>query len=161
MQDPGAKRTDWKDNAGHRNRPPERKTRRRPCPRDTNTVLAGALAAAKLHVNVGHVETGLRSFDRRIPEELNRVVADHISDYLFAPMEIARANLFHEGIDKKKIFVTGKTIVDAVFQKLEIAQKRGDILLLLGLSHGKYFLVTTHWAENVDEELRQKKLSPP
>lgn len=125
---------------------------------DTNTVLAGALAAAKLHVKVGHVEAGLRSFDRRMPEEVNRVVADHISDYLFAPTEIARANLLHEGIDKKKIFVTGNTIVDAVFQNLEIAQKRGDILLKLGLSHGKYFLVTAHRAENVDEEPRLKKI---
>ena len=126
---------------------------------DTNTVLAGALAAAKLHMKIGHVEAGLRSFDRKMPEEINRVVADHISDYLFAPTENARENLLNEGIDEKKIFVTGNTIVDAVFQNLEIAQMQGDVLAELGLSRGNYFLVTAHRAENVDTESRLKKIT--
>ncbi len=88
---------------------------------DTNTVLAGALAAAKLHIRVGHVEAGFVSFDRMMPEEINRVVADYISDLLFAPTETARQHLLNEGIGDKKISVTGNTVVDAVFRNLEIS----------------------------------------
>jgi len=121
---------------------------------DTNTVLAGALAAAKLHIKVGHVEAGLRSFDRTMPEEINRVVADHISDYLFAPTETSRQNLLREGIDDAKIFVTGNTVVDAVYQNLEISKKRFDVLGAMGLKPGEYFLVTAHRAENVDVKER-------
>jgi UDP-N-acetylglucosamine 2-epimerase (non-hydrolysing) len=117
---------------------------------DTNTVLAGALAATKLHIRVGHVEAGLRSFDRTMPEEINRIVADHISDYLFAPTETARQYLLKEGIDDRKICVTGNTIVDAVFQNLEISKKKGHILDTLGLESKGYFLVTSHRQENVD-----------
>jgi len=117
---------------------------------DTNTVMAGALAAAKLHIRVGHVEAGLRSFDRTMPEEVNRVIADHISDYLFAPTETARRYLQNEGIDENKISVTGNTIVDAVFQNREIAKKRVNILDTLGLEPREYFLVTSHRQENVD-----------
>ncbi len=123
---------------------------------DTNTVMAGALAAAKLRIRVGHVEAGLRSFDRTMPEEINRVVADHISDYLFAPTETARQYLLAEGIEENKICVTGNTIVDAVFQNREIAKKRANILETLGLAPQGYFLVTAHRQENVDnpEKLR-------
>jgi len=117
---------------------------------DTNTVMAGALAAAKLHIRVGHVEAGLRSFDRTMPEEINRVVADHISDYLFAPTETARRYLQNEGIEENKICVTGNTIVDAVFQNREISKRRADILETLGLEPKGYFLVTSHRQENVD-----------
>jgi UDP-N-acetylglucosamine 2-epimerase (non-hydrolysing) len=119
---------------------------------DTNTVLAGALAAAKLHINVGHVEAGLRSFDRSMPEEINRIVADHIADYLFAPTETSRDYLLSEGIDASKIFVTGNTVVDAVYQNLAIAKKRGDVFGKYGIVPGKYFLVTAHRAENVDSK---------
>lgn len=117
---------------------------------DTNTVLAGALAAAKLHIPVGHVEAGLRSFDRRMPEEINRVVADHIADLLFAPTRMARKNLRDEGIDAQKIHVTGNTVVDAVFQDRKIVQKRTTVLRDMGLTPRAYFLVTAHRAENVD-----------
>lgn len=118
---------------------------------DTNTVLAGALAASKLHIKVGHVEAGLRSFDRNMPEEINRVVADHISDYLFAPTEIAKGNLLKEGLAADKIFVTGNTIVDSVYQNLEISKRKVNVLKELGLKPNEYFLVTAHRAENVDD----------
>ena len=117
---------------------------------DTNTVLASALAAAKLGIKVGHVEAGLRSFDRNMPEEINRVLTDHISDYLFAPTEIARQNLQKEGIAEDKIFVTGNTIVDAVYQNSEIAKKNAKVLERFWLKKGEYFLITAHRQENVD-----------
>ncbi|MCK4476353.1 MAG: UDP-N-acetylglucosamine 2-epimerase (non-hydrolyzing) [Methanophagales archaeon] len=123
---------------------------------DTNTVLAGALAASKLHIKVGHVEAGLRSYDRTMPEEINRVLADHVSDYLFAPTEKAKENLLREGIEENKIFVTGNTIVDAVYQNLEIARRKADALNKLNLSPGGYILVTAHRQENVDVKGRLK-----
>lgn len=123
---------------------------------DTNTVMAGALAAAKLHIKVGHVEAGLRSYDRRMPEEINRIVADHVSDYLFAPTEKAKQNLLREGVEEDKIFVTGNTIVDAVYQNLEIAKRKVNVLKDLGLKPKEYFLVTAHRQENVDVKERLK-----
>jgi len=123
---------------------------------DTNTVLAGALAATKLHVKVGHVEAGLRSYDRTMPEEINRVLADHVSDYLFAPTEKAKENLLREGIEEDKIFATGNTIVDAVYQNLEIARRKVNILNKLNLNSKDYFLVTAHRQENVDNKERLK-----
>ena len=117
---------------------------------DTNTVLAGALAASKLHIKVGHVEAGLRSFDKRMPEEINRVLADNCSDLLFCPTETAVENLKREGINGDKIFVTGNTIVDAVYQNLEIAKRKVDILKELNLNPNEYFLITAHRQENVD-----------
>jgi UDP-N-acetylglucosamine 2-epimerase (non-hydrolysing) len=120
---------------------------------DTNTVLAGALAASKLHIKVGHVEAGLRSYDSRMPEEINRILVDHCSDYLFAPTENAREILFHEGIRENKIFVTGNTIVDSVYQNLSIAKEK-KTLEVLGLKEKHYFLVTSHRAENVNDPQR-------
>ncbi|MFC2066161.1 non-hydrolyzing UDP-N-acetylglucosamine 2-epimerase [Chloroflexota bacterium] len=117
---------------------------------DTNSVLAGALAAAKLHIKVGHVEAGLRSYDRQMPEEINRILADHCSDYLFAPTEKAKSILLGEGIPEQKIFVTGNTIVDAIRQNLEITREKGNALDSLRLKPKKYFLVTLHRQENVD-----------
>jgi len=125
---------------------------------DTNTVMAGALAAAKLHIRVGHVEAGLRSFDRTMPEEINWVVADHVSDYLFAPTETARRYLQNEGIEENKICVTGNTIVDAVFQNREISRKKANTLDTLGLAPREYFLITTHWQENVDNPERLRSI---
>jgi UDP-N-acetylglucosamine 2-epimerase (non-hydrolysing) len=122
---------------------------------DTNTVLAGALAAVKLHIHVGHVEAGLRSFDRNMPEEINRIVADHISDLLFAPTATARLNLMREGLPEGRIFVTGNTVVDAVYENLGIAEQKfwnwSDLVAdNLHLERGKFALVTAHRAENVD-----------
>ena len=121
---------------------------------DTNTVLAGALTAAKLHIEVGHVEAGLRSYDRRMPEETNRVLTDHCSDYLFAPTEKARQILHSEGIPDENIFVTGNTIVDAVYQSLSISEDRINPLNDHELVPKKYFLVTVHRQENVDVKKR-------
>lgn len=121
---------------------------------DTNTVMACALAASKLHIKIGHVEAGLRSFDRNMPEEINRVIADHISDYLFAPTEVSQNLLLKEGIPNEKIVVTGNTVVDAAYQNLELSKKRMDVLADLGLEPKMYFLVTAHRAENVDVKER-------
>jgi len=121
---------------------------------DTNSVLAGALAATKLHIKVGHVEAGLRSYDKNMPEEINRILTDHCSDYLFAPTKKAEDNLLGEGISEGKIFVTGNTIVDAVYQHLEIARERGNTLSAQHLEPKEYFLVTLHREENVDNRAR-------
>ena len=121
---------------------------------DTNTVLAGAIAAVKLGIKVGHVEAGLRSYDRRMPEEINRVLADHCSDYLFAPTHGSKAILLKEGIEEKKVFMVGNTVVDAVNQNLEIAKSKTRVLSLLGVESGQYLLATAHRQENVDDKTR-------
>jgi UDP-N-acetylglucosamine 2-epimerase (non-hydrolysing) len=122
---------------------------------DTNTTLAGALAASKLHIKVGHVEAGLRSFDMTMPEEINRIIADHASDYLFTPTEVSRKNLLREGLDQAKIHVTGNTIVDAVQQNLKLAIKTE---LPKELVLDRYFLVTLHRQENVDNLKKLERL---
>jgi len=121
---------------------------------DTNTVLAGALAASKLHIKVGHVEAGLRSYDRRMPEETNRVLADHCSDYLFSPTKKSKDILLGEGIPEDMIYVTGNTIVDAVRQNVKIAAERASILNELDIEPGNYLLTTAHRQENVDDRVR-------
>ena len=121
---------------------------------DTNTVLAGALAAAKLGIKVGHVEAGLRSYDRSMPEEINRVLADHCSDLLFAPTENANKILLGEGIPEEKVYVTGNTVVDAVNQNIKLAEKKASALNRLGLKKDGFFLATIHRQENVDDEER-------
>jgi UDP-N-acetylglucosamine 2-epimerase (non-hydrolysing) len=121
---------------------------------DTNSVFAGALAAVKLHMAVGHVEAGLRSHDRQMPEEINRILTDHCSDYLFAPTPKAREILLGEGIIEEKVFVTGNTIVDAVYENREIARETGDCLNILHITPSEYFLVTLHRQENVDDRAR-------
>jgi UDP-N-acetylglucosamine 2-epimerase (non-hydrolysing) len=112
------------------------------------------LAATKLGIKVGHVEAGLRSYDREMPEEINRVLADHCSDLLFAPTAKARENLLREGLDERAIFVTGNTVVDAVDQNLELSKKKGDVWRKLGIKNGGYALVTVHRQENVDNKTR-------
>ena len=119
---------------------------------DTNTVLGSALAAVKLNIKVAHVEAGLRSNDLRMPEEYNRILTDHISEYLFAPTNLARDNLLKENIDKDKIFVTGNTIVDAVYRNLGLSSKKSSIMDTLGLNKDKYILLTMHRQENVDDK---------
>jgi len=121
---------------------------------DTNSILAGALAAAKLGIKVGHVEAGLRSYDRNMPEEINRILADHISDFLFAPTPQAKQILLGEGISEDNIFVTGNTVVDAVYENLELAGSKANILENLHLKSAGYFLVTLHRQENVDNRER-------
>lgn len=121
---------------------------------DTNTVLAGSLAAVKLQIKVGHVEAGLRSYDRRMPEEINRVVADHCANYLFAPTEESKNILLNEGIGEKQIFMVGNTAVDAVYQNLEIAKEKTSIMSQLKVRDGEFMLATSHRQENVDDKTR-------
>lgn len=116
---------------------------------DTNTVLAGALASVKLKIPVAHVEAGLRSFDRTMPEEINRILADHASEVLFPPTEEARKNLEREGITEN-VYVVGNTIVDAVLQNSKVAEKKSDVLERLGIKPKNYILITAHRAENTD-----------
>lgn len=123
---------------------------------DTNTVVAAALAAVKLYIKVGHVEAGLRSYSREMPEEYNRIVADHISDYLFAPTNNSKETLIKEGIPAERIFMTGNTIVDAIYQKVELAQNVSNILAKMNLKKDNYLLGTIHREENANNETRLK-----
>lgn len=119
---------------------------------DTNTVLAASLVVAKIHgMKLAHIEAGLRSYDRAMPEEVNRVLSDHVSDYLFAPTIGSRRILLKEGLDAKKVYVTGNTIVDAVRQNLDIARRKRDAVKKYGLKMKCYFLLTLHRQENVDD----------
>jgi UDP-N-acetylglucosamine 2-epimerase (non-hydrolysing) len=124
---------------------------------DTNTTLGGALTAKKLHIPVAHVEAGLRSFDYRMPEEINRTLVDRLSDILFAPTEGAKQNLLREGMLDSTIVVTGNTVVDAINQHITLA-KSSHILEKLQLKSRQYILVTLHRAENVDSADKLKKL---
>lgn len=121
---------------------------------DTNSVLGACLAAAKLPAMAGHVEAGLRSYDRRMPEEINRILADHCSDHLFAPTPQSRRTLLQEGIPDERIHMTGNTIVDAVQENLESADRGPGAPARIGLRPGEYFLVTLHRQENVDDAAR-------
>ena len=116
---------------------------------DTNTVLSAALAANKRAFSIGHVEAGLRSFDLRMPEEHNRRLTDHISDYLFSPTERARANLIKENV-WGKIYLTGNTAIDAVIQHLPLAEKKSKIMERIPFK--TFVLATAHRAENVDNK---------
>ena len=121
---------------------------------DTNAVLAGALVCGKLHIAVGHVEAGLRSFDMTMPEEINRRVADICSTMYFIPTEESAINLLAEGFSRKNLLITGNTVVDACFRHLEIAKKRGfeeESLKELDIDNMDNILtLTMHRAENVD-----------
>lgn len=119
---------------------------------DTNTVLAAALAAIKLKIPVGHVEAGLRSFDRTMPEEINRILTDHASELLFAPHRIAVQNLKDEGLTEG-VYRTGNTISDACRQHLPLAEEKVDRPLPTGFA-----LLTAHRAENTDSKESLSKL---
>ena len=122
---------------------------------DTNSVLASAIASLKQKVPVGHVEAGLRSFDLRMPEEHNRRIVDHISSYLFAPTEVAYENLKSENV-WGKVYITGNTVIDAVFEHLRLAEKNSQIMNEIRFEH--FALVTAHRAENVDNPVVLKNL---
>ena len=115
---------------------------------DTNTVLAGALAAVKLHIPVGHVEAGLRSYDIRMPEEHNRRLTDHLSHLLFAPTDFNANTLRRENV-WGKIFITGNTVIDACLEYLPVAEKISSIMEKIKFD--RFVLATAHRAENVDE----------
>jgi UDP-N-acetylglucosamine 2-epimerase (non-hydrolysing) len=125
---------------------------------DTNSVLAGAIATSKTDIDLGHVEAGLRSFDRRMPEETNRVVADHVSEHLFAPTAQSERQLRREGIEAERITVTGNTVVDAVYRNRELAREKSTVLSTLGLDGRAFVLMTAHRAENVDDEARFRSI---
>ena len=129
---------------------------------DTNAVLAGALVCAKLHIAVGHVEAGLRSFDLTMPEEINRRVADVCSIMYYIPTEESAINLLAEGFSRENLFITGNTVVDACFRHLEIAKKRGfeeESLKELDIDNMDNILtLTMHRAENVDVKDRVKNI---
>ncbi len=125
---------------------------------DTNSTLAGALAAAKLHIPVAHVEAGLRSFNKKMPEEQNRIVADHLSDLLLTPTAIATENLIKEGVDQRQV----KQVGDVMFDATLFAQKRTRVgpsaVERYGLEAGHYVLSTVHRAENTDDFQRLKAI---
>lgn len=125
---------------------------------DTDSTLAGALAAVKLHIPVAHVEAGLRSFNRRMPEEINRVLTDHAADLLFAPTEAAVKNLLGEGILEDRIHMVGDVMYDAALYYGARAEQKSDVLKRLGLWPKGYILVTVHRAENTDEPERLKAI---
>lgn len=120
---------------------------------DTNSTLAGALAASKLQIPVAHVEAGLRSFNREMPEEINRVLTDHISQLLFCPSQQGADNLKLEGITNG-VHIVGDVMYDAILKYIGLAEKKSDILSTLNLEHGKYLLATVHRAANVDDSKR-------
>lgn len=124
---------------------------------DTNSTLAGALAAAKLHHHVAHVEAGLRSYDRAMPEEINRVVADHLSDLLLCPSETAVSNLAREGI-RDGVSLTGDVMYDVYVRSLDLARRECRIVEELGLAAGQFHLLTVHRAENTDDHGRLRSI---
>lgn len=117
---------------------------------DTNSTLAGALVASKLNIPIAHVEAGLRSFNREMPEEINRVLTDHISQLLFCPAQKAVDNLNLEGVTSG-VHVVGDVMYDAVLRHSKTAEKKSTILKLLGLTSKQYLLATVHRASNVDD----------
>ena len=125
---------------------------------DANTTLAGALAAVKLHTPVAHVEAGLRSWDMKMPEEVNRVLTDHCSQVLYAPTETAVSNLRMEGIPEDRIVLSGDTMYDMILRHREDIE-RADVLKSLNLENTDYILVTAHRAENVDNPQRLSNIA--
>jgi UDP-GlcNAc3NAcA epimerase len=125
---------------------------------DTNSTLAGALSAAKLHIPVAHVEAGLRSFNRAMPEEINRVLTDNVSSLLFAPSRQAVLNLFQEGIPESKVHLVGDVMYDAAIHYGRGSTETSRILDALGVRPSRYVLATIHRAENTDASDRLKSV---
>ena len=117
---------------------------------DTNSTLAGALAASKLNIPCAHVEAGLRSDNRKMPEEINRILTDHASDLLFAPTDAANQRLLSEGISENKIVRTGDVMLDAAVTFGKVAKEKSTIIKDLALENQRFALCTLHRAENVD-----------
>lgn len=126
---------------------------------DTNSTLAGALAAVKLHIPVAHVEAGLRSFNMRMPEEVNRILTDRVSQWLFTPTAVASANLRAEGYAPEQIIQTGDVMNDVAQFYGKRVSSQGGILQKLGLAAGQYVLATVHRAENTDDPLRLRTIA--
>ena len=124
---------------------------------DTNSTLAGALAAAKAQIPLAHVEAGLRSYNRAMPEEINRVLTDHVSSLLFCPTHASVENLAKEGITEG-VHHVGDVMYDALLHNLAIAQKRSTILASLGLKKRTYALATVHRAANTDDPGRMSAI---
>jgi UDP-GlcNAc3NAcA epimerase len=115
---------------------------------DTNSTLAGALAASKLHIPVAHVEAGLRSFNMRMPEEINRILTDRVSSWLFTPTEAASRNLVAEGVSTEKVMGVGDVMYDVALFHGKRVSENGGLLKELGLQAKQYFLATIHRSEN-------------
>lgn len=124
---------------------------------DTNSTLAGALVGAKLHIRVAHVEAGLRSFNRKMPEEINRVVTDHLSELLFAPTHLAVKCLQKEGISQG-VHLVGDTMMDAILKYKTQAQLMSDILIKYQLIHNNFYLATIHRPSNTDDICRLRSI---
>jgi UDP-GlcNAc3NAcA epimerase len=120
---------------------------------DTNSTLAGALAAAKLGIRIAHVEAGLRSFDRSMPEEINRILTDHCAEILFCPTDAAIANLYREGITNG-VYKTGDVMQDALAEAVSIGPGPGGLLAQLLVEPGEYYLATIHRPSNTDVPAR-------
>lgn len=125
---------------------------------DTDSTLAAALAAVKLHIPVAHIEAGLRSFNRRMPEEINRILTDHTASMLFAPTDEAVKHLLKEGIDASKIHQVGDVMFDVALEFSKKAERECDVLEALGLISKKYILATIHRQENTDNKSRLKTI---
>jgi len=125
---------------------------------DTNSTLAATLAAAKIHIPVAHIEAGLRSFDRSMPEELNRLVADHCADRLYAPTPAAMRNLERENLSSRAI-QTGDVMLDAVLHNRGLAEDKSRIVESLQLTPGRYLLLTVHRASNTTREVLERILA--
>ncbi|MCH7944396.1 MAG: UDP-N-acetylglucosamine 2-epimerase (non-hydrolyzing), partial [Armatimonadetes bacterium] len=125
---------------------------------DVNSTLACALVCAKQETKVAHVEAGLRSFNRAMPEELNRILVDHLSDLLFAPTETALSNLSNEGVPPERVVKCGDVMYDAALIFGKKAETRSSIVDDLQLEHGHYVLATVHRAENTDDKARLRAI---
>jgi UDP-N-acetylglucosamine 2-epimerase (non-hydrolysing) len=124
---------------------------------DTNSTMAAALAAVKLHIPVAHIEAGLRSFNRKMPEEINRIVADSVSKLLLCPTETAVQNLAREGITEN-VHNVGDVMFDAALRFAPIAEEKSNALERFGVKEKEYFLLTLHRAENTDSEENMRQI---